>query len=236
MTVRRVGDRQFGKSHYKSGGSGTGQPQAGGFLWRRAARSSPGRRPRSCVSGLAQDKWIQKEAAEIGEGTPHAAMSPRDVRHEISSNSSAQVRDGLPSEAMDVLTSPQGLVESLLLKDVCAYLGSMWRVTDRAAETFALAFYNALLQGHMTGEAVRCARTAVIQKHGESQQAWASDALYGPRWMTLRREMRLGTDGSERSRLAATRPDGLHERLLKDRCPLVRRGSFPIPWYGSESP
>ena len=99
---------------------------------------------------------------------------------------SAQVGASLPLEARDVLTSPQGLVESLLLKGVRTYVGSMWRVNDDAAETFALAFYQALLQGDMIGEAVRSARNTVIEKHGEGQPAWASYVLYGPQWMTLR--------------------------------------------------
>ena len=98
---------------------------------------------------------------------------------------SARVSGGLPPNGADLPFDQQGLAEGLLRQGVRAFLGSLWRVDDRAAETFALALYRALLKGQSLGEAVRLARIAVVKRHGEGQPAWASYALYGQPWMTL---------------------------------------------------
>jgi CHAT domain-containing protein len=98
---------------------------------------------------------------------------------------SGRVSGGLPPSGADLPYDQQGLAEGLLREGVRAFLGPLWRVDDRAAETFALAVYRALLKGRTVGEAVRLARIAVVQKHDEGQPAWAGYALYGQPWMTL---------------------------------------------------
>ena len=83
------------------------------------------------------------------------------------------------------------LVPGLLRGGVRAFVGSMWRVDDRAAATFAKAFYATLLQAGRqdtvarpsVGEAVRAGREAVIRLHGAAQPAWAAYALYGVPWV-----------------------------------------------------
>jgi hypothetical protein len=90
------------------------------------------------------------------------------------------------------------------VKRARAYLGSLWRVDDDAAEAFALAFYQSVLQGHMIGEAVQHARIAVIGKHGEGQHAWASYVLYGPPWMRLPWEAPCGLGGCLVSSISIT--------------------------------
>lgn len=78
------------------------------------------------------------------------------------------------------------LVAGLLGAGVRAFLGAMWQVDDRAAGTFAAAFYDAIAPHEgppkPVGEAVRHARQAVVDEHGESEHSWAAYALYGSPW------------------------------------------------------
>lgn len=98
---------------------------------------------------------------------------------------SGRVSDDLPPQDAGACLGQQGLAEGLLRQGVSAFLGSLWPVDDRAAETFALALYRALLKEEHLGEAVRLARIAVVHKHGEGESAWASYVLYGYPWLTL---------------------------------------------------
>ena len=78
------------------------------------------------------------------------------------------------------------LVTGLLSAGVRAFIGAQWPVNDRAAKTFAIALYRALLAGDTIGAATRLAREAVVAAHGEGEPAWAAYALYGPPWFTVR--------------------------------------------------
>ncbi len=77
------------------------------------------------------------------------------------------------------------LVSGLLSAGVRAFVGANWAVGDRAATTFAIAFYRSLLQGRTVGEAVRVGRASVADQHGEGEPAWAAYSLYGPPWLTM---------------------------------------------------
>jgi CHAT domain-containing protein len=77
------------------------------------------------------------------------------------------------------------LVTGLLSAGVRAFIGAQWPVDDRAAKTFATAFYRALLARDTVGAATRQAREAVVAAHGEGEPAWAAYALYGPPWLTM---------------------------------------------------
>jgi hypothetical protein len=101
--------------------------------------------------------------------------------------SSAKTGDPGVTEAFDAAERTRDMVGALLRGGVRAFLGTQWPVDDAAAETFALALYGSLLtvEGgrHTTiGEAVRRARCAVVEQHGESSTDWAAYALYGSPW------------------------------------------------------
>jgi CHAT domain-containing protein len=80
------------------------------------------------------------------------------------------------------------MVASLLRAGTRAFLGTQWPVDDDAAKTFALSFYEHLLSRDESnnrlpiGEAVRRAREAVVEAHGESCTDWAAYSLYGSPW------------------------------------------------------
>lgn len=71
------------------------------------------------------------------------------------------------------------LVSGLLCNGVRTVIGSMWRVDDAAALTFARALYEQLLGRQLVGAAVRAARRAVVDRHGRGEPAWAGYALFG---------------------------------------------------------
>ena len=100
---------------------------------------------------------------------------------------SAQTGDGGAKGLLDGAVPTRNLVSSLLAANVRAFLGSMWKVEDEPARTFAVAFYQALLERTRStsvsvGHAVRHARAAVVEAHGEGHPAWAGYALYGSPW------------------------------------------------------
>ncbi len=100
---------------------------------------------------------------------------------------SAQTGDGGAGALFEGAVPTRNLVSGLLRANVRAFLGSMWKVEDEPARTFALAFYRAVLErtgsaSVSVGHAVRHARAAVIEAHGESHPAWAGYALYGSPW------------------------------------------------------
>ena len=106
---------------------------------------------------------------------------------------SAQTGDGAEENVFAGAQPTRDLVTRLLQVGVRTFLGSMWRVNDAAAATFAQAFYDALIQVPLdepglrrrmsVGQAVCQAREAVIKEYGEGQPAWAAYALYGRPWI-----------------------------------------------------
>ena len=81
------------------------------------------------------------------------------------------------------------VAESLIRIGVRCVVAAGWAVNDDAAETFASAFYVALLNGSRFIEAVGIARTAAWNAHPESN-AWAAYQCYGDpdwRWRAMRR-------------------------------------------------
>lgn len=71
------------------------------------------------------------------------------------------------------------LANAFILAGVKHYIGTFWEVLDEPSRRFALEFYQHLLKGLTTGEAVRQARLAVIREYGEETIVWASYLLYG---------------------------------------------------------
>jgi class 3 adenylate cyclase/CHAT domain-containing protein/tetratricopeptide (TPR) repeat protein len=72
-----------------------------------------------------------------------------------------------------------GLANGFLLAGVKHYVGTFWEILDEPSSRFALEFYNRLLTGSTTGEAVRLSRQALIKAYGEETIVWASYLLYG---------------------------------------------------------
>ena len=72
-----------------------------------------------------------------------------------------------------------GLANAFILAGVKHYIGTFWEILDEPSRRFALEFYQHLLKGLTTGEAVRESRLAVIREYGEETIVWASYLLYG---------------------------------------------------------
>jgi tetratricopeptide (TPR) repeat protein len=72
-----------------------------------------------------------------------------------------------------------GLANGFLLAGVKHYVGTFWEILDEPSSRFALEFYNHLLSGSTTGEAMRLSRQAMIKAYGEETIVWASYLLYG---------------------------------------------------------
>lgn len=72
-----------------------------------------------------------------------------------------------------------GLANGFLLAGVKHYVGTFWEILDEPSSRFALEFYNRLLTGSTTGEAVRLSRQALIKAYGEETIVWGSYLLYG---------------------------------------------------------
>ncbi|MGH7595625.1 MAG: CHAT domain-containing protein [bacterium] len=70
----------------------------------------------------------------------------------------------------------QNLAIAALEGGACGCLGPMWKIEDRDAKGFALAFYDHFLRGSSIGEAVRQARKKVFRRKTD---CWASWALFG---------------------------------------------------------
>lgn len=80
------------------------------------------------------------------------------------------------------------VAEALIRIGVRCVVAAGWAVNDEAAETFATAFYVALLNGSRFIEAVGLARTAAWHAHPESN-TWAAYQCYGDpdwRWRSMR--------------------------------------------------
>ncbi len=72
-----------------------------------------------------------------------------------------------------------GLANAFILSGVKHYLGTFWEILDEPGRYFALEFYGQLFSGHTIGQALRMARTRLIEKFGEESIVWASYILYG---------------------------------------------------------
>lgn len=70
-----------------------------------------------------------------------------------------------------------GLANAFMRAGVKHYIGTSWDITDEPSSRFAQHFYKYLLSGMTTGEAVRHARNAMIEKGDEI--CWTSYVLYG---------------------------------------------------------
>ena len=69
-----------------------------------------------------------------------------------------------------------GLAEAYLRGGVANYIGTYWPVDDRAATTFADAFYSVLLNGTPVGDALLAGRMKVEKLKSID---WADYVLYG---------------------------------------------------------
>jgi class 3 adenylate cyclase/CHAT domain-containing protein/predicted negative regulator of RcsB-dependent stress response len=72
-----------------------------------------------------------------------------------------------------------GLANAFLLAGAQHYIGSFWELPDQPSAQFAVAFYHALAHGLGVGEALRQARLALVEQHGEAHMVWAGYVLYG---------------------------------------------------------
>ena len=79
------------------------------------------------------------------------------------------------------------------------FLGTLWPVTDRAALSFARAFYESLARGVPLGEAARLARMSVREQYPDDP-TWLAYCCYADPMARVERLPAAGTGPSERSR------------------------------------
>ena len=72
-----------------------------------------------------------------------------------------------------------GLANAFLISGVKHYVGTFCEILDEPSRKFALVFYEKIRQGVPVGEAIQCARWALINEYGEETIAWSSYILYG---------------------------------------------------------
>ena len=72
-----------------------------------------------------------------------------------------------------------GLANAFLISGVKHYVGTFCEILDEPSRKFALVFYEKIRQGMPVGEAIQCARWALINEYGEETIAWSSYILYG---------------------------------------------------------
>jgi len=72
-----------------------------------------------------------------------------------------------------------GLANAFLLAGVRHYIGTFWKVMDKASLDFAKEFYRNVTRGKTIGEALRLARLKLIEIRGKTSLIWASYMLYG---------------------------------------------------------
>jgi hypothetical protein len=76
------------------------------------------------------------------------------------------------------------VAEQLIKNGVRCVVAAGWAVGDRASETFAEKFYDALLNGQRFIEAIAQAREAVWQIYAKQDKTWAAYQCYGdPDWV-----------------------------------------------------
>jgi hypothetical protein len=76
------------------------------------------------------------------------------------------------------------VAEQLIKNGVRCVVAAGWAVGDRASESFAEKFYDALLNGQRFIEAIAQAREAVWAKYGKQEKTWAAYQCYGdPDWV-----------------------------------------------------
>ncbi|MBX2797585.1 MAG: CHAT domain-containing protein [Myxococcales bacterium] len=83
---------------------------------------------------------------------------------------------------VDEARGASAFAEFFLRGRVEAYIGTLWRVADRAAAEFASDAYHSLAAGNSLQEAVRTARRRLLES---DRSDWANYVLYGNPHMTL---------------------------------------------------
>jgi CHAT domain-containing protein len=69
----------------------------------------------------------------------------------------------------------ENLAVAVLEGGACSCLGPMWKIADRPAKDFAVAFYEFLFSGKSTGKAVQLACKQIRQRSSD----WAAWVLFG---------------------------------------------------------
>jgi hypothetical protein len=84
----------------------------------------------------------------------------------------------------------EGLASAFVYGGALACIGTLWPVLDTEAPEFAIAFYNAVLDGHPIGEAMLIARRTAAETF-PCNPSWASFVLYGDPTFSLGPPVRL---------------------------------------------
>jgi tetratricopeptide (TPR) repeat protein len=94
------------------------------------------------------------------------------------------------------VSDTEGLASSFILGGAIGFMGAMWRLPDKSAAEFSVAFYEGLIENLKVGEACRKARLA-IKKETPSDITWAAFLQYGDPVQRLREKKELDADTDE---------------------------------------
>ncbi len=98
-----------------------------------------------------------------------------------------------------------GPASVFLSSGVRHYIETFWKIPDEARLLFVKEFYNLVLTGERIGDAVRLARSRLIDKYSASPLFWAAYTFYGDPAMTIFEERAVtppAAHGPERRRSA----------------------------------
>jgi CHAT domain-containing protein len=120
-------------------------------------------------------------SALVFDSTSDAADSTLLYVHELDEQSFAQARLIVLS-GCDSGRSPRptmSVAHALLSQKVPSVVYTLWPVSDKAAEAFAIAFHRAIANGQSRAGAVREAQQSLLAKKTDATEAWAAFALAG---------------------------------------------------------
>ncbi len=117
----------------------------------------------------------------------------------VFSNACQSARVAKEVADIDYREKNYSLASAFLFSGVRHYIGTSRKVEDHTSLEFARSFYARVGKGISIGEAVRCARKDLIEKHGADSLCWTSYLLYGDPTFAF---FGAGQDKSQQARAA----------------------------------
>jgi serine/threonine protein kinase len=141
--------------------------------WVRTTARQAGRpRGMEYALGLANGQLLPESALKsILKGRPFVFLDVNEV-----ADPAGPAGSGGKDEWWKIV---EGLANTLISAGASAVVGVRWEVADAGARCFVDLFYDGVLQGMTTGEALRQARLNCTANSGADHSAWAAFVLYG---------------------------------------------------------
>lgn len=120
---------------------------------------------------LADGIWSLQDIQRLGERERQPSL--------IVSNSCQSAFNHQDSQTPTAADEISGIANAFIFNGVRHFVGTLWKVPDDSAGTFAARFYSELLRGATIGAALKMARQQMAPATGEHQLTWANYILYG---------------------------------------------------------